>query len=575
MTFQWLGQLRPGYTIPGYTPRFTPTFQYPSLPSAPTCATPLPWLQSSAQTVNVQRWLNTKLSARGCAPIKVDGVLGPATCGAAGYLVNSGTLSSTEVRAITTCFSGACRSFTAPSCGPAPAPVPVPVPSPPVPVAPPCSLGFYWNATYQKCVQCPNGMQWPDGTGGHSNCPPGTYVGGTTGTTSCGCHCMGGTTWDRTTRSCTKAITTSFVPSTVYGAPETENGELVNPESMQWLGQLGATVTLRGGELYRGRVAYQFPNCQDATTLSAVRQAILSMAKTPQFPVDMQVFTTESSLPADWPDDKKTSTANLQSGECLIFWQGRASSDITVDDTIFTSALSLIPGTSFFPFPVRSIDLWQQPPAGGAPGLPQPPCQPGQVFDPAQNRCVTAPQPTCPAGTSFNAEFGVCIPQVQACGPGQIWWFYEAFVDQAGGGGKCVPAECTGGMVRNPSTGDCIAPASIGPALCPEGFDYDEATELCIERAPAAPPPLTPPPTVPPVAVGECPANASRDQYGNCLCNAGYEPVAGECVPSAAAPPAPAPTVAARKAPSGTAFAIGALALVGVALAALAGRPGA
>ncbi len=97
-------------------------------------------------------------------------------------------------------------------------PLPVPTGSGAA-VAPLCPLGSTWNSTLKRCVQCPNGMEWPDGTGGHPNCPQGTYVGATTGTASCGCHCVSGTTWDRTTRSCTKTITTTFVPSTVYGAP--------------------------------------------------------------------------------------------------------------------------------------------------------------------------------------------------------------------------------------------------------------------------------------------------------------------------------------------------------------------
>jgi hypothetical protein len=336
--------------------------------------------------------------------------------------------------------------------------------------------------------------------------------------------------------------------------------------TFRWLGlngNLGAEVALRGGSLYRGRVAYTSPlGCQDATTLSAVRQAILSIARTPQFPVDLQVYTTESALPADWPADRRTSTAGLGPGECLLFWEGRASSDVVADDSLFAGQLP--PLVAMFGVSIRSIDLWQQPPAGGAPGIPQPPCPDGTAFDATQNRCVPAPRPECPAGTAWNQDFGVCVPAIQPCGPGQIWWFYEALVDQPGGGGKCVPAICPGGTERNPSTGECVAPAAIGPGTCPEGFDFDSATELCIEREPA----------VAPSPVGECPPSAHRDQFGNCVCDLGYEPIAGSCVPVAAAPasaPAPSP---ARKS-SSSAFVVGALALAVVGLAALAGRPGA
>ncbi len=322
-------------------------------------------------------------------------------------------------------------------------------------------------------------------------------------------------------------------------APQCPPGQYYNPATRSCFsyvagapGQLGAEVALRGGQLYRGRYAVTAPFGCGQIPVSAFRSAFLQAFATalggaPTFPADLVVFLDTGSLPAGWPDDRKDFATNP--GECPIWWQARASTDVTLDDTAFSS----VPG-------VRLVDYWEQPAGGLTPGIPQPPCQPGQVFDAAQNRCVAAPQPTCPPGTAFNTEFGVCVPQIQACGPGQIWWFYEALVDQPGGGGKCVPETCPRGTERNPSTGECLAPTAVG--TCPPGFDYDEATELCIETGAALPPPIPPGP-----------------------------------MPPAPIPPTVTPGIApAAPKPSSTgAFVIGGLALAVVALAALAGRPGA
>jgi len=257
---------------------------------------------------------------------------------------------------------------------------------------------------------------------------------------------------------------------------------MIGQTKFQWL---GAEVALRGGQLYRGRYAIASPFGCGQIPLSAFRSAFLqafasALGGAPTFPADLFVYTSASSLPDGWPDDRKAFATS--SGECPIWWEARASTDVVLDDTAFS-----IPG-------VRLVDYWEQPAGGLTPGIPQPPCQSGQVFDPAQNRCVTAPRPTCPAGTVWNEDFGVCIPEppAQGCGPGRIWWFYEAFVDQPGGGGKCVPETCPGGTERNPSTGECVTPTAAGN--CPAGFDYDEATELCIEREVPVPVP-TPTPT--------------------------------------------------------------------------------
>ncbi len=97
-----------GYVVDP-TGRCVPVAGPPAPTLTPTCATALPWLRYSTGTVNVQRWINQKLTGRGCTLIKVDGVLGPATCGAAGYLFNTGAITAQEGRIIGPCF-GNCQS---------------------------------------------------------------------------------------------------------------------------------------------------------------------------------------------------------------------------------------------------------------------------------------------------------------------------------------------------------------------------------------------------------------------------------------------------------------------------------
>lgn len=287
----------------------------------------------------------------------------------------------------------------------------------------------------------------------------------------------------------------------------------------QWLGQpqakqafqwLGAPIALRGGQLYRGRVVFQPPVPAPCDTLIGALIPLLRNAIVDQptvfFPADLIFFTEESALPADWPPGEYRSDG-VAAGQCAVWFQARASSDTVIDEEQLGLALRAVPG-------VVGAKFWHEPGGGKTPGLPQPPCQPGQVFDADQQRCVN-PEPAIPPGEvpvcadpelRWDPALGDCVPIVQ-CAADQVPWF----TDPLAGDAKCVPRDCPPNSVRNPNTGDCspcpagstfdpsrgdCAPQALPPPACPPGYAYDAATRLC--NPPVTPGPTPPPATQPP-----------------------------------------------------------------------------
>jgi hypothetical protein len=67
-----------------------------------------PWMQYSADTKTLQELTNEALKAQGYCPIKVDGKLGPATCGA---------LKAVTIVGVPVGYPSTCKTFTPPTPG--------------------------------------------------------------------------------------------------------------------------------------------------------------------------------------------------------------------------------------------------------------------------------------------------------------------------------------------------------------------------------------------------------------------------------------------------------------------------
>jgi hypothetical protein len=122
---------------------------------------------------------------------------------------------------------------------------------------------------------------------------------------------------------------------------------------LRFLGQGDSFIQLERNHIYRARYLVQnpfsFAVACSSIPVSPIINALLNMPGTgPVFPADLQVFTNESGLPADWPASKKT----LAGPECTVWAQMRATSDELLPNSTIEQALAPVNG--------RLVDFWDE-----------------------------------------------------------------------------------------------------------------------------------------------------------------------------------------------------------------------
>jgi hypothetical protein len=121
----------------------------------------------------------------------------------------------------------------------------------------------------------------------------------------------------------------------------------------------------------------------------------------PRFPADLVVYTSETSLPADWPSNKR-SVSSRTAIQCVVWTEMRAALDGEIDPMAFTSALQALGGSL--------VDFWDQTTGEVIIGEPlavppSPPVTPPQTAPPPGPVPAPAPSPAprkkASAGTKF------------------------------------------------------------------------------------------------------------------------------------------------------------------------------
>ena len=157
-----------------------------------------------------------------------------------------------------------------------------------------------------------------------------------------------------------------------------------------WLGQV-TSLGLQRNHVYRGRWLVQNPFqfaalCSSLPTGPIIQQFLNLPGTGTAFPADLQVFTTEGGLPADWPANRREFAG--AGGQCVVWAQMRAVSDFLLPVGTIEQALAPVNG--------RLVDFWDETDdivlVDTQVGTPAPPPVPPTVPPPT----TTPPSPPSP-----------------------------------------------------------------------------------------------------------------------------------------------------------------------------------